>query len=1084
LLIAVEYYLFLNYILLKVAQNKLVRDKSYSYIMKLKDTQKHILFLLAIGCVTTFAMVLIEYLLIRFVFDNQLVINEKYDVCSYSLYIITAFFVALIFACFGYVIYKLSKRNSFLDYSLFFRDKGFREIFEESPFGIAIVDSDTGIINDANMKYLEIAGFTKEDIGKKSCFSKLNAEDLEQFLAYKKQLVASNQKSLKLTQRYQGNDGKLVWVNASVSILDSKSKKKGQCILTIEDISANKYTEDALITSENELKKMFSVMREVIFVLDSNGKYVKIAPTNPSLLYKSADILLGKSIADFFSEEKTAFFINQIQLCLNQDKTFHIEYDMEIDGKRIFFEGSVTPLTSDSALWVARDITEIRKIQEELKVKEKNTMLFNFSAQLPGAMYQFRYFPDGHFVFPFVSEGAEELSGLTLDEIKNDAMKAFNLVHEEDFPILIQSIENSMANIGDWALEFKINHPKKGVRWIRGNSKSERLADNSVLWHGYFADITNSKFAEEALRISKDKLEAVFNGSNDAIMLLTRKGFFDCNPKTLKMFGLADRKEFINIHPSDLSPPIQPDGQNSLVKANQMIEIAFEKGSNRFEWIHQRKNGEIFPAEILLSAFNYGNEKVLQATVHDITERKKAERKIRENEALLTGILQTLPVAVFAKHIKNNFSFSLWNKKAEEIFGISASECIGKTDYDLFPVKDADWYRKNDIDATIKDEIIDIAEEVVESGSGKKVIVHTRKIVVKDLKGEPYLLLGVSEDITEQKESEEKIRKSEEKYRSVVENAVDIIIIINEKHEIQFVNHVREGYNQNSVMGTSIYKFMPDEYESLVRLKVKNVFETKQAQHYETKGKNTNGDYSWYSVNAGPIFSGEDVIGVTLIIRDITESKEAEEKTKNSLKEKEVLLKEVHHRVKNNLQIILSILNLQYSNVSDKKILNLLRDIRSRIKAMSFVHELLYQANDFSKINFSEYIGSISTNLVYSYSQEKEIGLKLDVGNVFLDLDRAIPCGLIINELLTNALKYAFVSKDEGEVRIVLKQNGNEICLIVSDNGVGFPSTIDFRNTESLGMQLVVTLVQQLRGEIVLDNSSGAHYTITFNTPS
>ncbi|MGB3947919.1 MAG: PAS domain S-box protein [Bacteroidia bacterium] len=1049
--------------------------------MKLKETQKKTLLLLLIGFVVSLLMVCIEYVWATIVFDNQSIIASGHNNYSVFLYLITVLFVAIIFVSFGYVIYKLSKKNEYLEQSFFLRNKHLREIYEESPFGIAVVDSDTGIITDANLKYLQILGFTKDDIGKKSCLSNLSADDLEKFLAYKKQLLPNNPKIEKLVLRYQISE-KQVLVNVSISQLENSIDNKSQCILTIEDITDLRKKEDALITSENELRKMFSVMREVIFVLDVNGKYVKVAPTNPSLLYKSAEVLLGKSVSDFFSEDKAQFFMGKIQQCLNSLETYHIEYDMEIEGKQVFFEGSVTPLTKDTVLWVARDITEIRKIQQELKLQEKNALLFNFSAQLPGAMYQFRYFPDGHFLFPFVSEGAEELSGLTLDEIKQDAMKAFNLVHEEDFPILIQSIENSIVNVGDWSLEFKINHPKKGVRWIRGNSKSERLEDNSVLWHGYFADITNSKFAEEALRISKDKLEAVFNGSNDAIMLLTRDGFFDCNPKTLEMFGLTDRKDFINIHPSDLSPPIQPDGQNSFSKSIQMIEIAFEKGMNRFEWILQRKNGEIFPAEVLLSAFNYGNEKVLQATVHDVTERKKVERKIRENEALLTAVLQTLPVAVFAKNVKKNFSFSLWNKKAEEIFGINAADCIGKTDYDLFSKENADWYRKNDINAIEKDEIIDIPEEEVNTINGKTMTVHTKKTVVKNLKGEPNLLLGVCEDITARKESEERIRKSEEKYRSVVENAVDIIIIINEQHEIQFVNQVREGYQLSNVLGLSIYKFMPEEYESLVRLKIKNLFETKETQHYETRGKNPDGSYSWYSVNAGPIFSGKDVVGATLIVRDITERKEAEEKTKNSLKEKEVLLKEVHHRVKNNLQIILSILNLQYSNLSDKKTLDLLRDIRSRIKAMSFVHELLYQAHDFSKINFSEYIGSISTNLVYSYTQEKEIELKLDVGNIFLDLDRAIPCGLIINELLTNALKYAFAGKNEGEIKIVLKQNGNEICLIVSDNGIGFPSSIDFRNTESLGMQLVVTLVQQLRGEIVLDNASGAQYKITFNT--
>ena len=938
---------------------------------------------------------------------------------------------------------------------------------------------------DANLKYLEILGFTKSDIGKKDWFFGLHPDDLVKFAIVKRKLSAQKQKTSKFTQRYQRTYNKWVWVNISLSVLDTKLENRTYCILTVEDITASKQIEDALIASENELRKMFSVMEEIIFVFDVNGKYLKIAPTNPSLLYKSADVLLGKTITDFFSEEKSRFFIDKIQLCLTQDHTLHLEYDMEIAGVHLFFEGSVAPLTSNTVLWVARNITELKKTQEELKLKERNTLLLNFSAQLPGAIYQFRYFIDGHFEFPFVSDGAIELSGLTLDEIKQDAMKVFNLVHEEDFPTLIQALEGSMVNMGDLILEFKINHPIKGLRWIRGNSKPDKLTDNSILWHGYFTDITQSKLAEEALRISKDRLEAVFNGSNDAIMLLTRNGFFDCNPKTLEMFGLADRKDFISIHPSDLSPPIQPDGQNSLIKANEMINIAFEKGLHRFEWIHQRKNGVIFPAEIFLSAFNYGNETVLQATVHDITERKKAERKIRENEALLTGILQTLPVAVFAKNIKKNFEFSLWNKKAEEIFGLKASECIGKTDYDFFSEENANGFRKNDIDAIKKDEIIDIPEVGVDTINGKTKIVHTRKIVVKNLKGEPYLLLGVSEDITDRKENEEKIRKNEEKYRSVVENAVDIIIIIDEKHEIQFINHVQEDTQQNSIMGMSIYKFMPQEYESIVTQKIKNVFETKKTQHYETKGENSNRNgYSWYSVNAGPIFSDvDDVVGATLIIRDITERKEAEEKTIESLKEKEVLLKEVHHRVKNNLQIILSILNLQYSHISDTKTLDLLRDIRSRIKAMSFVHELLYQANDFSKINFSEYIGSISTNLVYSYTQEKEIELKLDVGNVFLDLDRAIPCGLIINELLTNALKYAFINQEDGEITIVLKQTQDKISLIIADNGVGFPATIDYRNTESLGMQLVVTLIQQLRGEIVLDNTSGARYTITFNTP-
>lgn len=1149
-------------------------------------------------------LLFLEYKSISVASDNQHLVVLNANSGLYTFYGIAIFLIGVVFTFFALLAYRVLKKNKEVNDALILSEKRFRTIFEEAPLGIALIDAHSGTIHDANPKYMEILGVSKEELGSRNWMSLTHPDDLPESLIYKERINSNSLNGFKLLKRYKRPEGTTVWGNLSVSAIDTREqthplylcileditdqrnveekikevqdkyrslvdnatdiimtvdlhdkitfinyagggyereqiigtsaynfvaeeyhdlvrqthenvKKSGvsqtyetisvgldgvsRCFLTnvspvfyddnvagltlfTKDITIRKQTEEALRRSENELRKIFSVMEEIIFELNREGKYLKIAPTNPALLYKSAEFLLGKTIRDVFPPEEANFFISRLEECLDENKAVQLEYNLTINDRHIVFEASVSPLTATTVLWVARDITWRKRMQNLLKEKEQNDSLIRYAAQLPGAMYQFRFFPDGNFFFPFVSEGAKELSGLTVEEIKNDAVKVFSIVVKDDFNDLIASIERSMNFLEYWTHEFRIHNPVKGIRWIRGNSKPEMLEDRSILWHGYFNDITDSKLAEEALKISKDKLEAAFNGSNDAIMLLTRKGFFDCNPKTLEMFGLTDRNEFIASHPSDLSPALQPDGKTSISKSNEMIELAFEKGFKRFEWLHKRKSGEVFPAEVLLSAFNYGDEVILQATVHDITERKQAERKLKQNEALLSSILQTLPVAVFGKNIKNNFEFSIWNKKAEEIFGLKAEECVGKTDYDFFPKEDADWYRQKDIEASNTDGILDISEETV-VGKNKRVIVHTKKTVVRDPQGEPHFLLGVSEDITEQKEVAEKIRKSEEKYRSVVENAADLIITTDDKSRIQFINHASETSGVESVLGKSIYDFIPGEYTELVRQKLKKIYETKRPQNYEIQGISSNGSRAWYSTNAGPIFSDNEVVGVTLIVRDITERKATEEKTRHSLKEKEILLKEVHHRVKNNLQIILSILNLQYANISDTKTLELLRDVRSRIKAMSFIHELLYQTNDFSSINFSEYISNISTNLIYSYTQ-KEIELKLDVGSVFLDLDRAIPCGLIVNELLTNALKYAFSEQEEGEVSISLKQTSDYIKLVVADNGKGFPATIDYRNTESLGMQLVMTLVQQLRGEITLDNSNGAKYTITFGSNS
>jgi two-component sensor histidine kinase len=222
-----------------------------------------------------------------------------------------------------------------------------------------------------------------------------------------------------------------------------------------------------------------------------------------------------------------------------------------------------------------------------------------------------------------------------------------------------------------------------------------------------------------------------------------------------------------------------------------------------------------------------------------------------------------------------------------------------------------------------------------------------------------------------------------------------------------------------------------------------------------------------------------EVAGIGL---DITEKKLANEQIHNSLQEKEVLLKEVHHRVKNNLQVISSILNLQSSYVKDQSTLNILKESQDRIKSMAFIHESLYQTKDFSSINFSEYVVNLSQNLLHSYSSlEHEIKLNLDIQNVFLNLDLAIPCGLIINEIVSNALKYAFVDKKEdAEIMIKMHLMGENLHLQIKDNGVGLPKHIDYRNTESLGLQLVVTLVDQLNGRIELDSAQGAHYNILF----
>ena len=218
------------------------------------------------------------------------------------------------------------------------------------------------------------------------------------------------------------------------------------------------------------------------------------------------------------------------------------------------------------------------------------------------------------------------------------------------------------------------------------------------------------------------------------------------------------------------------------------------------------------------------------------------------------------------------------------------------------------------------------------------------------------------------------------------------------------------------------------------------------------------------------------------LVKEIAERNRAQEQVKASLREKEVLLKEVHHRVKNNLQIIYSLLHLQSGYVKDDEARHGFQESQGRVRSMALIHEQLYQSGDLARIDFGEYVRSLSANLLRAYEVDSEVAvLKIDCGDVRLAIDTAIPCGLIMNELVTNSLKYAFPEATAAQIRISLhSRNGNEITLRVHDNGVGLPEGLDFRNTESLGLQLVSTLTEQIGGTIELDSRAGTDFVITF----
>jgi two-component sensor histidine kinase len=251
-----------------------------------------------------------------------------------------------------------------------------------------------------------------------------------------------------------------------------------------------------------------------------------------------------------------------------------------------------------------------------------------------------------------------------------------------------------------------------------------------------------------------------------------------------------------------------------------------------------------------------------------------------------------------------------------------------------------------------------------------------------------------------------------------------------------------------------------------------------ETQNYEKYYKDERFE-GWYELAVFRI--DKNTIGVEIL--DITERKKAERQIKASLKEKEVLLAEVYHRVKNNMQVIISLLRLQAKNIEDKKHADMFIESEDRIRSMALIHEQLYQSQDFANIDFGEYTKSLVEGMFTSYGIDpSKIRFKIDIKDISFDLENAIPCGLIINELVSNSLKYAFPKGKEGQISVNLRPvSENEFELMVSDDGIGTPKELDIRNVDTMGLSLVRTISEhQLDGKIDLDRTGGTQFNIKF----
>ncbi|MCB0400604.1 MAG: PAS domain S-box protein [Flavobacteriales bacterium] len=916
------------------------------------------------------------------------------------------------------------------------------------------------------------------------------------------------------------------WIEETVYANYNKSGDIIETTTVLRDITQNKET--ALKLEESEfLYKTFSNLSNEVVLIHDQGIVKEINNSIYKVMGYKPEELLNKSIISLATEESVK--VIQKNIATSYTKPYEVE-GYKKNGEKIYMLVTGKPINWKGEKLRAvtmLDITERKIIENHLKESEEKYRNI-FSKNMAGVFITENdkiIECNNAFAKIFGYKSRVELIG------KSSFTIYFNKKDREEY-IADLNKKGYLAN-------YRIRHKKKdgSELWILTNvTKKENRIEGTLIeitdeirkeeldkekLRAQIAEESNKilqKEIEERKKIERKLIEnqkytnSIIDSSLDIICASDNTGkIIEINNAGLSVFGFEESEIY------KYKSKVFYANTEEFLKVSRQLK---KTGTYIGEVKNKRKNGEVFTCFLSASLLHdeEGNIIGSMGVSRDITELKEAEQQLIDSEEKYRDLFENATDLIQSVDINGNILYvnEAWKKtlgytdeeiENKNVFDFIHSDCKNKCDALFSEILGEQPNKSKKISYELRskknEKIIVEGNVSLKYHEGKP---HSTRAILRNVTEEQWektkqtVYNNVAKIISEKVNAEEIYESIRKELGKIINTDIFSISYVVNKDTVDFTyyydvtrkgriypekRYKKHGLNEyyiklgkskilykedwNKIIDSGKYQLYGPEAEVFigVPLKIKNkVIGVLAVQSYDDKHA--------YDKRAVEILEF-----ISSALAQTVQRKYDEEELKNSLKEKEVLLKEVHHRVKNNLQVISSILNLQSSYVKDENTLDILKESQNRIKSMSFIHESLYQNNDFSQINFSEYVISLSKNLVHSYGvYDNLVELKLDVQEVSLNLDQSIPCGLLINELISNALKYAFPKGKRGVITIELFEKSGKVYLAVKDNGVGLPKNIDYRNTDSLGLQLVMTLTEQLNAKIELDNSKGAKYYI------
>lgn len=615
---------------------------------------------------------------------------------------------------------------------------------------------------------------------------------------------------------------------------------------------------------------------------------------------------------------------------------------------------------------------------------------------------------------------------------------------------------------------------------------------------------------EQELKGYVDRIDQrynVFFERNLAGLYRSKMGgeIIECNSALAKILGFTSKDDLIGLNSKNLY-------YNSKERDERIALIKEKKYILNQKLALKKKDGSKIWVSISATKINdaKSNTPYLEGTIIDITELINTQELLQQNELKYKNTLDQSPYGILI-HKKGVIIY--FNERAEELlngklkrgdqlmkefksktlFKSKVELKKGITHYDRVEI--ADRNKKMFLDVYVK-KVLFLNEEMTELSF---VDIQDRiKLEEEKIKNEFVIKLNeqLKSEITKKEIVEKELIKSVEanqsqaaRLKSIFDIKTHIIFSVDRSLRLtSFNNAFIERFKTKANITPKLrdapleeYINMKDDVKKIWATEVKKAFKG-EATNFVVVAVFENDIERYTNVYMNPIYEKNEITQISIIAHDVTDRVVAEARLNESLKEKDILLKEVHHRVKNNLQVISSIFNLQSAYSKEPGIKEVLKESQTRIKSMAYIHESLYKSKNFGKINFEEYINKLCKNLIQSYTiKDNKVSLLTETEKVILHLDQAVPCGLIVNEIISNALKHAFKPDDAGIIIVYLKKKEGRVHLKLVDNGIGIPASFLDGENDTLGIQLIRTLTEQLRGEISFITNEGTSIELIFD---